>query len=153
MVKEVLTVMLRASRSPGIKYVCPSIRERSNGILIPWPKLPPCDRRRISFRVLARIRRRSAKLESLHEEIVASLARRKSDGFVRRAIKAYSRKRGDVAALGQSSRCGQRKRTKANPPAFHTFSAWRWRRWAIMHKALVTYERALSTPIPTIRSC
>ena len=81
-----------------------------------------------------------AKLEALEEEIDAALARRKSNGLVRRAIKAW--RRGDIARAGQLSFEG----TEADPSngqAFHIL-AMALEKMGHLHKALVTYERAFA---------
>jgi tetratricopeptide (TPR) repeat protein len=79
-----------------------------------------------------------AKLEALSEEIDAALARRKSNGFIRRGIKAWHR--GDFARAGQHALAA----TEADPQnskAFHIL-AMALERMGHLHKALVTYERA-----------
>ena len=81
-----------------------------------------------------------AKLEALEEEIDAALARRKSNGLVRRAIKAW--RRSDIARAGQLSLEG----TEADPTngqAFHIL-AMALEKMGHVHKALVTYERAFA---------
>ncbi len=79
-----------------------------------------------------------AKLEALSEEIDAALARRKSNGFIRRGIKAWHR--GDIARAAQHALAA----TEADPQnskAFHVL-AMALERMGHLHKALVTYERA-----------
>jgi tetratricopeptide (TPR) repeat protein len=81
-----------------------------------------------------------AKLEALEEELDAALARRKSNGLVRRAIKAW--RRGDIARAGQLSL----EATDADPgngQAFHIL-AMALEKMGHVHKALVTYERAFA---------
>ncbi|HEY1707364.1 MAG TPA: tetratricopeptide repeat protein [Rhizomicrobium sp.] len=79
-----------------------------------------------------------AKLEMLHEEIGAALARRKSNGFVRRAIKAWYR--GDVARCAKLSLWAT-EADENNAPAYHVL-AMALEKMGHTHKALVTYEHA-----------
>jgi tetratricopeptide (TPR) repeat protein len=81
-----------------------------------------------------------AKLEALDEEIDAALARRKSNGLVRRAIKAW--RRGDIARAGQLA-FDATEADSANSQAFHVL-AMALERMGHLHKALVTYERAFA---------
>lgn len=81
-----------------------------------------------------------AKLEALSEEIDAALARRKSNGLVRRAIKAW--RRGDVVRASQLS-LEATEVDEANAQAFHVL-AMALERMGHLHKALVTYERAFT---------
>jgi tetratricopeptide (TPR) repeat protein len=79
-----------------------------------------------------------AKLEALSEEVDSALARRKSNGFIRRGIKAWHR--GDIARAAQHALAA----TEADPQnakAFHIL-AMALERMGHLHKALVTYERA-----------
>jgi len=79
-----------------------------------------------------------AKLEMLSEEIDAALARRKSNGFLRRGIKAW--KRGDVARAAKLSLAAT-DADPTNPQAFHILGM-SLEKMGHLHKALVTYERA-----------
>src|SRR5882757_7761512 len=79
-----------------------------------------------------------AKLEALQEEIGAALARRKSNGLVRRAIKAWYR--GDVTRAAKLS-LEATEADSENAPAYHVLGM-ALERMGHMHKALVTYERA-----------
>ncbi len=79
-----------------------------------------------------------AKLEAIEEAAEAAIARRKSNGILRRAVKAW--KRGEVARAGQLSL----EATNADPknaPAFHVLGM-ALERMGHQHKALVTYEHA-----------
>jgi tetratricopeptide (TPR) repeat protein len=79
-----------------------------------------------------------AKLEMLQEEVDAALARRKSNGVLRRAIKAW--RRGDLARAGQLAL----EATVAdddNAKAYHVLGM-ALERMGHQHKALVTYQRA-----------
>ncbi|HEX2594448.1 MAG TPA: tetratricopeptide repeat protein [Rhizomicrobium sp.] len=79
-----------------------------------------------------------AKLESLQEEIGAALARRKSNGLVRRAIKAWYR--GDTVRAAKLS-LEATEADDQNAPAYHVLGM-ALERMGHTHKALVTYERA-----------
>lgn len=79
-----------------------------------------------------------AKLEALAEEIDAALARRKSNGLLRRAIKAW--RRGDIVRSGQLA-LDATSADDTNAKAFHVL-AMALERMGHLHKALVTYERA-----------
>src|SRR5436305_1412904 len=81
-----------------------------------------------------------ARLEALEEEIDAALARRKSNGLVRRAIKAW--RRGDIARAGQLAYQGT-ETDPGNGQAFHIL-AMALEKMGHVHKALVTYERAFA---------
>jgi tetratricopeptide (TPR) repeat protein len=81
-----------------------------------------------------------ARLEALEEEIDAALARRKSNGLVRRAIKAW--RRGDIARAGQLAYQGT-EADSGNGQAFHIL-AMALEKMGHVHKALVTYERAFA---------
>ncbi|HEV2563152.1 MAG TPA: tetratricopeptide repeat protein [Rhizomicrobium sp.] len=81
-----------------------------------------------------------ARLEMLAEEMDAALARRKSNGLVRRAIKAW--KRGDVVRAGQLT-LQATNIDETNPQAFHVL-AMALEKMGHLHKALVTYERAFA---------
>ncbi|HEX4532621.1 MAG TPA: tetratricopeptide repeat protein [Rhizomicrobium sp.] len=79
-----------------------------------------------------------AKFETLSEDVDAALARRKSNGLVRRGIKAW--KRGNVSRAGQL--CLQATDIdETNAQAFHIL-AMVLDKLGHRHKALVTYERA-----------
>ena len=79
-----------------------------------------------------------AKLEALSEEIDSELARRKSNGFLRRAIKAW--RRGDIVRAGQLA-LDATSADETHSKAFHVL-AMALERMGHLHKALVTYERA-----------
>jgi tetratricopeptide (TPR) repeat protein len=79
-----------------------------------------------------------AKLEALQEEIGAALARRKSNGLLRRAIKAWQR--GDIVRAGKLA-LWSTEADEANGPAFHVLGM-ALEKMGHLHKALVTYERA-----------
>ena len=79
-----------------------------------------------------------SKLEALAEEIDAELARRKSNGFLRRAIKAW--RRGDIVRSGQLA-LDATEADDTNAKAYHVL-AMALERMGHLHKALVTYERA-----------
>src|SRR5471030_2700319 len=81
-----------------------------------------------------------AKLEMLQEEIDAALARRKSNGFLRRAIKAW--RRGDIARAGQLA-LEATGADDTHAKAFHVL-AMALERMGHQHKALVTYEKAFA---------
>lgn len=81
-----------------------------------------------------------ARLEASEEEMDAALARKKSNGLVRRAIKAW--RRGDIVRAAQLTL----EATNAdgeNAQAFHVL-AMALEKMGHMHKALVTYERAFA---------
>ncbi len=78
------------------------------------------------------------KLEKLSEEIDAALSRRKSNGFLRRAIKNW--RRGDIARAGQLA-LEATQTDGSNGQAYHIL-AMALERMGHLHKALVTYERA-----------
>ncbi len=79
-----------------------------------------------------------AKFETLAEEIDAALARRKSNGVLRRAIKNW--RRGDIVRAGQLA-LEATQEDGSNAQAFHVL-AMALERMGHLHKALVTYERA-----------
>jgi tetratricopeptide (TPR) repeat protein len=79
-----------------------------------------------------------AKLEALAEEIDAELVRRKSNGLLRRAIKAW--RRGDIVRSGQLA-LDATEADDTNAKAYHVL-AMALERMGHLHKALVTYERA-----------
>ncbi len=81
-----------------------------------------------------------SKLEALAEEIDAELARRKSNGLLRRAIKAW--RRGDIVRAGQLA-LDATNADETNPKSFHVL-AMALERMGHLHKALVTYERAFT---------
>jgi tetratricopeptide (TPR) repeat protein len=79
-----------------------------------------------------------AKIEALEEAAEAMVARKKSNGLLRRGIKAW--KRGDVVRAGQLSL----EATNADPSnaqAFHILGM-ALEKMGHQHKALVTYEQA-----------
>ncbi|MGD0190991.1 MAG: tetratricopeptide repeat protein [Rhizomicrobium sp.] len=79
-----------------------------------------------------------ARLEALVEERDAAIARRKSNGIVRRSIKAW--RRGDIARAGQLALAAT-EADETNAQAFHIL-AMALERMGHLHKALVTYEHA-----------
>lgn len=79
-----------------------------------------------------------AKLEALQEEADAALARRKSNGILRRGIGAW--RRGDIARAGQLA-LEATEADESNAQAFHVLGM-ALDRMGHIHKALVTYERA-----------
>ncbi len=79
-----------------------------------------------------------AKLELLQEEVDAALARRKSNGLLRRAIKAW--RRGDITRAGQLA-LSSTGADETNSKAYHVLGM-ALERMGHVHKALVTYERA-----------
>ncbi len=78
------------------------------------------------------------KLESLSVEIDAALARRKSNGLLRRGIKAWHR--GDIVKATQYA-LDSTEADGTNAKAFHVL-AMGLERMGHQHKALVTYEHA-----------
>ena len=81
-----------------------------------------------------------SKLETLSEELGAELIRKKSNGFVRRAVKAW--RLGDIPRAGKLAL----KATEiddSNGKAFHVLAMF-LERMGHVHKALVTYERAFA---------
>lgn len=81
-----------------------------------------------------------AKFEELSEAMDAAAARRKSNGILRRAIKAW--KRGDVTRSAQHALAAT-EADETNGRAFHIL-AMGLERMGHMHKALVTYEKAFA---------
>ena len=79
-----------------------------------------------------------AKLERLEEELDAALSRRKSNGLVRRAVKAWQR--GDIARAAQLALAAT-EADDENAQAFHLL-AMALGRMGHAHKSLVTFERA-----------
>jgi tetratricopeptide (TPR) repeat protein len=79
-----------------------------------------------------------ARLEMLVEEQEALLSRRKSNGALRRAIRAW--RRGDIARAGRLS-LEATEADESNAQAFHVL-AMALERMGHLHKALVTYEHA-----------
>src|SRR6202012_3419039 len=79
-----------------------------------------------------------AKLEMLQEEVDAALARRKSNGYLRRAIKAW--RRGDIVRAGQLA-LEATGADEDNAKAYHVLGM-ALERMGHQHKALVTYQRA-----------
>ncbi len=80
-----------------------------------------------------------AKLEALSEEVDAVLARRKSNGAVQRAVKAW--RRGNIPRAGKLALVAT-EADDTNAKAFHIL-AMALERMGHLHKALVTYEHAL----------
>lgn len=80
------------------------------------------------------------KLEALLDARSAALARKKSNGFVRRAVKAW--KRGDIPRAGQLALAAT-EADGTNAQAYHVL-AMALERMGHLHKALVTYERAFA---------
>ena len=81
-----------------------------------------------------------ARLEASEEETNAALARKKSNGLVRRAIKAW--RRGDIVRAAQLT-LEASDADETNAQAFHVL-AMALEKMGHMHKALVTYERAFA---------
>ncbi len=79
-----------------------------------------------------------SRLEAYVEEIDAALARRKSNGILRRAIKAF--RRNDVARAAKLA-LASTEADGSNAQAFHLL-AMMLEKMGHLHKALVTYERA-----------
>src|SRR6201995_1269022 len=79
-----------------------------------------------------------AKLEMLHEEAYAEVARRKSNAILRRAIRTW--RRGDIAKAGQLALAATTK-DDSNAKAYHVLGM-ALERMGHVHKALVTYRRA-----------
>lgn len=81
-----------------------------------------------------------AKVEATEDALDVVATRRKSNGLLRRAIKAW--RRGDVARTGQLAlRATEEDETNAH--AFHVL-AMALEKMGHLHKALVTYEHAFS---------
>lgn len=78
------------------------------------------------------------KLEMLADEVDAVLARRKSNGILRRGIKAW--RRGNISRAAQHALAAT-EADETNAKAFHVL-AMALDRMGHLHKALVTYERA-----------
>ena len=79
-----------------------------------------------------------AKIEAVKEDLKTSPARRKSNGLVRRAIKAW--RHGDVVRSGQLA-LRATEADETNGQAFHIL-ALALEKMGHTHKALVTFERA-----------
>ncbi len=79
-----------------------------------------------------------AKIEALEEAAEAMVARKKSNGLLRRGIKAW--KRGDVVRAGQLS-LDATAADPTNAQAFHVLGM-ALEKMGHLHKALVTYEQA-----------
>jgi len=79
-----------------------------------------------------------ARVEAAADDVDAALARRKSNGLVRRAIKAW--RRGDVVRAAQLT-LEATNADDTNAQAFHVL-AIALEKMGHLHKALVTYERA-----------
>jgi tetratricopeptide (TPR) repeat protein len=80
-----------------------------------------------------------AKLEALSEELGAEVARQQSNECLREAVGAW--RTGDFARCGQLALDATRH-DDANPKAYHVL-AMALERMGYLHKALVTYERAV----------
>jgi tetratricopeptide (TPR) repeat protein len=78
------------------------------------------------------------RLEALEEERDAAIARNKSNGMIRRAVKVW--RRGDIVRAGQLA-LEATSADATNSRAYHVL-AMALERMGHMHKALVTYERA-----------
>ncbi|HXL99866.1 MAG TPA: tetratricopeptide repeat protein [Rhizomicrobium sp.] len=81
-----------------------------------------------------------ARLAALEEELDAKLARKKSNGILRRALKVW--RRGDIARASQLALAATTA-DAGNAQAYHVL-AMALERMGHMHKALVTYERAFA---------
>ena len=81
-----------------------------------------------------------AKLEALTEELDAQIHRRKSDRYIRRAVRAW--RAGDIQAAGRAA-LRAIDIDESNPKAFHILAMY-LERMGHVHKALVTYERAFA---------
>src|SRR3984957_13738217 len=81
-----------------------------------------------------------ARLEAIVEARDAAVARKKSNGFVRRAVKAW--RRGDIARAGQLALAAT-DADETNAQAFHVL-AMALERMGHLHKALATYEQAFA---------
>jgi tetratricopeptide (TPR) repeat protein len=81
-----------------------------------------------------------AKLEALTEELGAQLTRKKSNRYVRRAVKAW--RSGDITAAGRAALKASEV-DESNAKAFHILAMY-LERMGHLHKALVTYERAFA---------
>lgn len=81
-----------------------------------------------------------AKLEKLGEDIEWAQARRKSNGILRRSLKAW--RRGDVVRSAQLA-LEATEEDDGNAKAYHVL-AMALQRMGHQHKALVTYERAFA---------
>jgi len=78
------------------------------------------------------------KLEAFQEEVHAAVARKKSNGVLRRAIKAW--RRGDITRAGQLA-LDATTADETNSKAYHVLGM-ALERMGHLHKALVTYQRA-----------
>ena len=79
-----------------------------------------------------------AKLEALQDEVSAALARRRSNGILRRAIVSW--RRGDIVRAGKLA-LEASNADDTNAKAYHVLGM-ALERMGHIHKALVTYERA-----------
>jgi len=79
-----------------------------------------------------------AKLEALEEELDAAVSRRKSNGLIRRALKAW--KRGEIARAGQLA-LEATETDETNAQAYHIL-ALALEKMGHLHKALVTFQKA-----------
>jgi tetratricopeptide (TPR) repeat protein len=81
-----------------------------------------------------------ARVEALAEDLDSAAARKKSNGLVRRAVKAW--RRGDVVRAGQLALRGT-ETDETNAQAYHVL-AMALEKMGHLHKALVTYEKAFA---------
>jgi tetratricopeptide (TPR) repeat protein len=124
-------------RSPRIKHDVPLMAFQKGEPVMAQAAVAP------SLESLAGIGAQSsaiARLEALVEERDAAVARRKSNGLVRRGVKAW--RRGDIARAGQLAFAAT-SADETNAQAFHIL-AMALERMGHLHKALVTYEQAFA---------
>src|SRR5580704_12826696 len=124
-------------RSPRIKHGVPLMVFQKGEPVMAQAAVAP------SLESLAGIGAQSsaiARLEALVEERDAAVARRKSNGLVRRGVKAW--RRGDIARAGQLAFAAT-SADETNAQAFHIL-AMALERMGHLHKALVTYEQAFA---------
>jgi tetratricopeptide (TPR) repeat protein len=81
-----------------------------------------------------------ARLETIEEELDAARQRRKSNGFIRRAVKVW--RKGDVARSAQLALAATQA-DETNAQAFHVL-ALALEKMGHNHKALLTFERAFA---------
>src|ERR1700744_3142624 len=81
-----------------------------------------------------------ARLEALEEELDAARQRRKSNGFIRRAVKVW--RKGDVARSAQLALAAT-EADDTNAKAYHVL-ALALEKMGHNHKALLTFERAFA---------
>ncbi|MGH7088891.1 MAG: tetratricopeptide repeat protein, partial [Stellaceae bacterium] len=126
----------RTLRLPGIRHVCRLMAAEFSGKSVMAQPAPAQ-----SMDALVGMDAKLAaisKLEMLQEEVDAALARRKSNGLLRRAIKAW--RRGDIVRAGQLA-LEATAADDANAKAYHVVGM-ALERMGHLHKALVTYQRA-----------